>query len=71
MNKLNLRLIFAGLFTLSLAVAGVAFAAAAVPAPSPLLSCPHCDADGGCAGSTCTCVYNGPTNSYVCKPPTQ
>lgn len=76
MKKNFLQLVLAGLFALSIGTAAAVFAEAAGPVVP--LGCPACDAQMGCAGSTCKCVYSWvirggglePADRYVCVPPT-
>lgn len=68
MKENALRLILSGLFALSVGAAGATFAEVASATPAPLAGCPTCNqVDLTCLGSTCTCVYNGPGQPYVCR----
>lgn len=64
MRKDFLRVVLAGLFTLSVGAAGAVFAA--VRSVQPLATCPSCSIDLGCPGSTCNCKYDKQTAKYYC-----
>jgi hypothetical protein len=67
MKQRFLNMIFSGLLAVSLGTAGALFLVTQAQAGSA--SCPKCDNNLGCAGSTCTCSYNTNTSSYVCTNP--
>jgi hypothetical protein len=59
-------MVLSGLLAVSLGTAGALFLVTQAQAGSA--SCPSCDNNMGCAGSTCTCKYNTNNSSYVCVP---
>jgi len=64
MKKNFLRLVLVGLFALSAIPAAVVFAKVTwAQAPPP---CPSCDGSLGCAGSRCTCQFQG-GGQYACN----
>jgi hypothetical protein len=67
MKKHFLRVVLAGVFTLSIGVAGALFTVASVGA-RPLLSCGGCSGDRACMGTPCTCQFDG-GSSFHCVPP--
>ena len=67
MKKRFLQLVFAGLFTLSVATAGTGLVFV-WSQPAFAASCPGCGANGECLGSTCHCVFDGGT-AFHCDPP--
>jgi len=70
MKKGLLQLVLAGLFALSVGVAGAVIAETASAAPRPLAPCPDCNMSQlNCPGSTCTCAYNTTQNKYLCSKP--
>jgi hypothetical protein len=68
MKKRFLRLILAGLFVLSVGVAGAGLAELASAAPGRVVACPPCQVGPGtCNGSSCDCLWS--YSGYHCTPP--
>jgi hypothetical protein len=68
MKKHFLQLVLAGLFALSAGTIGTVFAVVALAPPAFGAVCPGCDANNGCIGSTCTCLFEG-DHTFVCSLP--
>lgn len=67
MKTYLMRIAVAGLFAVSLSVAGTIFAEGTWAFPP---KCPDCtQVTLECPGSPCNCTFDSSTQSYYCKPP--
>jgi hypothetical protein len=68
MRNAALRLMFTALVALSVGAVGAAFVQTAAAAPETP-NCPSAcnEPQGNCAGTTCTCKYNGNTGGHSCE----